>query len=72
VRVNCINPERTGTPMRTKAFGDEPADSLLQSSAVARASLETLVSTGTGHVVDLRRLDPLESVRLSQGEDSPA
>ena len=21
VRVNCINPERTGTPMRTKAFG---------------------------------------------------
>ena len=25
VRVNCINPERTGTPMRTKAFGEEPA-----------------------------------------------
>ena len=24
VRVNCINPERTGTPMRTKAFGQEP------------------------------------------------
>ena len=28
-RVNCINPERTATPMRTKAFGAEPADSLL-------------------------------------------
>lgn len=64
IRVNCINPERTGTPMRTKAFGEEPADSLLQSTAVARASLETLVSSGTGHVIDLRRLDPLESLRL--------
>ena len=29
VRVNCVNPERTGTPMRTKAFGEEPAGSLL-------------------------------------------
>ena len=28
VAVNCVNPERTGTPMRTKAFGEEPADSL--------------------------------------------
>ena len=35
VRVNCINPERTGTPMRTEAFGEEPADSLLDSMAVA-------------------------------------
>ncbi len=69
IRVNCINPERTGTPMRTKAFGEEPADSLLQSTAVARASLETLVSSGTGHVVDLRRLDPLESLRLDADDD---
>ena len=64
IRVNCINPERTGTPMRTKAFGQEPADSLLESVAVAKASLETLVSTGTGHVIDLRRLDPMESLQL--------
>jgi NAD(P)-dependent dehydrogenase (short-subunit alcohol dehydrogenase family) len=42
VRVNCINPERTGTPMRTKAFGEEAADSLLKSI----------------EVVDVRRLDP--------------
>jgi len=59
VRVNCINPERTGTPMRTKAFGDEPADSLLDSMSVAQASLDMLLSQGTGHVVDLRKLDPL-------------
>jgi 2-C-methyl-D-erythritol 4-phosphate cytidylyltransferase len=59
VRVNCVNPERTGTPMRTKAFGEEPADSLLDSKSVARSSLDVLLSDGTGHVVDLRRLDPL-------------
>ena len=63
VRVNCINPERTGTPMRTKAFGVEPPDSLLESMEVARASLETLLSDGTGHVVDLRRVDPLADDR---------
>jgi ribitol-5-phosphate 2-dehydrogenase (NADP+) / D-ribitol-5-phosphate cytidylyltransferase len=59
VRVNCVNPERTGTPMRTKAFGDEPPDSLLESARVARASLDVLLSDGTGHVVDLRRQDPM-------------
>ena len=59
VRVNCINPERTGTPMRTKAFGEEPPESLLESQDVARASLDTLVSAATGHIIDLRRLDPL-------------
>jgi 2-C-methyl-D-erythritol 4-phosphate cytidylyltransferase len=70
IRVNCVNPERTGTPMRTKAFGQEPADSLLESSAVARASLDTLLSSGTGHVIDLRRADPL-SVAL-QGANAVA
>src|SRR3954449_1515068 len=29
IRVNCINPERTATPMRTRAFGAEPPESLL-------------------------------------------
>ena len=59
VRINVINPERTSTPMRTKAFGEEPADSLLASEAVALASLDTLIGSGTGHVIDLRRLDPI-------------
>ncbi len=63
VRVNCINPERTGTPMRTHAFGAEPEDSLLSSRDVARSSLLTLVGPGTGHVVDLRRVDPLAGGR---------
>lgn len=57
VRVNCINPERTGTPMRTKAFGEEPAGTLLSSEEVARQSLDVLLSEQTGHVVDIRRAD---------------
>jgi 2-C-methyl-D-erythritol 4-phosphate cytidylyltransferase len=60
VRVNCINPERTATPMRTKAFGVEPAGSLLESEVVARASLAVMISETTGHVVDIRRDDPLD------------
>lgn len=58
VRVNCINPERTGTPMRTKAFGSEPADSLLASGEVARRSLDVLISAETGLILDIRRNDP--------------
>ncbi len=59
VRVNCVNPERTGTPMRTKAFGEEPAGSLLESEVVARASLDVLISGLTGHIIDVRKDDPL-------------
>ena len=61
VKVNCINPERTATPMRQKAFGVEPPESLLSSSAVADASLRVMASGMTGHVVDIRRDDPLAS-----------
>jgi 2-C-methyl-D-erythritol 4-phosphate cytidylyltransferase len=61
VRVNCINPERTATPMRTKAFGEEPEHSLLRSEAVAETSLDVLISSWTGHIVDVRREDKLTS-----------
>ena len=57
VRVNCVNPERTGTPMRTKAFGEEPAGTLLSSEEVARQSLNVLLSGQTGHIIDIRRED---------------
>lgn len=60
VRVNCINPERTATPMRTKAFGVEPAGSLLEPEVVARASLNVMISGLTGHVVDIRKDDPFD------------
>ena len=58
VRVNCINPERTATPMRTQAFGAEPEGSLLSSQAVALTSIDVLVSPLTGHVIDVRRAEP--------------
>jgi 2-C-methyl-D-erythritol 4-phosphate cytidylyltransferase len=53
--VNCINPERTGTPMRTRAFGEEPPGTLLSSEEVARQSLDVLLSRQTGHIIDIRR-----------------
>ncbi|AXT84504.1 2-C-methyl-D-erythritol 4-phosphate cytidylyltransferase [Aeromicrobium sp. A1-2] len=55
VRVNCVNPERTGTPMRTKAFGEEPEGTLLSSMEVARQSLDVLLANQTGHIIDIRR-----------------
>ncbi|MFI9082108.1 D-ribitol-5-phosphate cytidylyltransferase [Streptomyces sioyaensis] len=65
IRVNCINPERTRTPMRSKAFGGEPADSLLTSRAVALSSLDVLLSSLTGQVIDVRRQDPSRKCDLS-------
>ncbi|WP_223774494.1 bifunctional cytidylyltransferase/SDR family oxidoreductase [Streptomyces sp. 135] len=61
VRINCVNPERTRTPMRARAFGDEPVETLLASEAVAQASVDVLLSAMTGHVVDVRRQDPVAS-----------
>ena len=55
IRVNVINPERCATPMRFKAFGKEPQESLLKPEKVAEASLKTFLSNLTGQVIDVRR-----------------
>lgn len=55
IRVNCINPERTKTPMRVQNFGNEPEGSLLPAEDVAVASFNTVFSASTGEVVDVRR-----------------
>lgn len=55
IRINVINPERTATPMRTKAFGKEPAETLLSVEKVGEASLKTLLSNLSGEVIDVRR-----------------
>ena len=55
IRINTINPERTATPMRFKAFGKEPEGSLLDTNKVAEASLKTLLSDLTGQVIDVKR-----------------
>ncbi|TLM84500.1 bifunctional cytidylyltransferase/SDR family oxidoreductase [Pseudarthrobacter sp. NamE2] len=54
IRVNCISPSRTATPMRTRAFGEEDEGSLLPAAAVAGASIQVLASAMTGQVVDVR------------------
>lgn len=55
IRINCINPERTKTPMRTRNFGMEPEDSLLKSSVVAAVSINSLFSSMTGEVIDVKK-----------------
>ena len=55
IKINVINPERTATPMRFKAFGKEPENSLLTPEKVAETSLKTLLSELTGQVIDVRR-----------------
>lgn len=55
VRVNCVNPERTRTPMRLTNFGIEPEGTLLDPERVAMATLNTLASDLTGEVIDVRR-----------------
>lgn len=55
IKINCINPERTKTPMRIQNFGIEPEKSLLSPQFVAETSIMTLLSGLTGQVIDVRR-----------------
>lgn len=55
IRVNCINPERTKTPMRVKSFGMEPENTLLKSEVVAFAAINTIFSSLKGEVIDVKR-----------------
>lgn len=55
IRINCINPERTKTPMRIKNFGFEPDSTLLDPQVVAAASINVLFSSLTGEVVDVKK-----------------
>lgn len=57
VRINCVNPQRTATPMRTAAFGDEPAGTLLDPDHVAKVTLRLLTSPLTGQVINVRLHD---------------
>ena len=54
VRINCINPQRTKTPMRTAAFGDEPDDTLLDPRDVARVTLNVAAADLTGQIVTVQ------------------
>ena len=54
IKINCINPERTKTPMRIRNFGVEDESTLLKSKDVAKMTLKTLLNKFTGEVVDVR------------------
>jgi 2-C-methyl-D-erythritol 4-phosphate cytidylyltransferase len=54
VRVNCINPERTRTPLREKAFGEENPAQLLEPDRVANVVADVVMSTMTGMIVDVK------------------
>lgn len=55
IRINCVNPERTKTPMRIKNFGIEPEGTLLDPRKVAIASINTVLSSLTGEVIDVKK-----------------
>ncbi len=65
IRINCINPERAATPMRTKAFGKEDSSTLLPSDIVAAVSIDVLLDSLTGQVVDVR-LSDLEELKKTK------
>jgi len=54
IRVNCINPERTITPMRIKNFGNEDPRTLLKAEDVAKIALQTLLLPISGEIIDVK------------------
>ncbi|MCE2576781.1 bifunctional cytidylyltransferase/SDR family oxidoreductase [Komagataeibacter sp. FNDCR2] len=54
IKVQCICPERTQTPMRTKNFGDEEPSTLLDPKIVAQKTLQAALLYRSGLIVDVR------------------
>jgi 2-C-methyl-D-erythritol 4-phosphate cytidylyltransferase len=55
IKVNCLNPERTLTPMRVAAFGREDESSLLKASEVSNVAFRVLFGAETGLIVDIKK-----------------
>ncbi|HEY0163743.1 MAG TPA: bifunctional cytidylyltransferase/SDR family oxidoreductase [Sphingomicrobium sp.] len=53
IKVNCVNPERARTPMRVKAFGNEPPETLLDPEEVAWKALDILTGDTSGIIYDI-------------------
>jgi len=69
VRVNVVSPERTDTPMRTRAFPNESPEGLMAAGDVAQATLRLLTSNLTGQVLDVRRHDATPDDGMPGGAD---
>jgi len=55
IKVNCINPERTKTPMREKNFGYEAPSTLLDPKDVAIKTLKLALTNVSGLILDVRK-----------------
>jgi len=55
IKVNCINPERTLTPMRIKNFGIEAPETLLKPLTVAEKTLRIALSDVSGLIIDIKK-----------------
>ena len=63
IRVNCINPPRTNTPMREKAFPKEDKSLLADPLMVAEDILQYCYGDETGHIVNLKYSSQANSKR---------
>ena len=54
IKINCINPERTDTPMRRSNFGIEPPETLLSSQDVAQFTLSAMTFEHTGQIYSIK------------------
>lgn len=55
IKVNCISPQRTFTPMRVKNFKDDSLEELLNPKEVALKSLQVGLSDFSGLILDLKK-----------------
>lgn len=62
IRLNCIIPERTRTPLRERAFGSEPAETLLESSEIAKAVIGLLNRPFTGGIFEVGKANLAEEL----------
>ncbi len=54
--------------MRTKAFGVEPPEDLLDATSVAQTSVDVLIADVSGQVIDVRRPAPTVTARQGAAE----
>lgn len=65
IKVIVINPARTATPLRRKAFGKEDKDTLISAKFVALVTLEAITSDLTGIVINVNKQDEINYLKKS-------
>lgn len=55
IRVNCVVPERTATPMRRQNFGLEDPSTLLDPREVAEKTLQLFLGDETGVILEIKK-----------------